>query len=61
MNAHNVCGEEDTEVSHNFNRGYNCALIVIQQGKILLGSNLILLDSCSMWFVCTGRSLLYDV
>ena len=61
------CGEEednevvDTEVSCNFNRGYDCVVTLAQQGKISLSPNLILLDSCSMCSVCNDSSLLHNV
>ena len=55
------CGEEDAEVSHNFNRGYNRIVTLAQQGKISLSSNLILFDSYSMCSVCNDRCLLHKV
>ena len=62
-----TCGEEedtevgDTEVSCNFNRGYDRIVTLAQQRKISLGPNLILLDSCSMCYVCNASSLLHNV
>ena len=61
------CGEEedievaDTEVSCNFNCGYDRVVTLAQQGKISLGPNLILLDSCSMCSICNDSTLLHNV
>ena len=44
-----------------FNQGYDRVVTLAQQGKILLGPNLILLDSCYMCSVRNGSSLLHDV
>ena len=66
-NSIDSCGKEedtevaDTEVSCNFNRGYDCIVTLAQQGKISLSPNLILLDSCSMCSVCNDSSLLHNV